>query len=138
AEPWLVTAGRRATRVEVERRRASLLAIVEAMRPMTVRQVFYQATVRAIVEKTEGGYDKVNSALCVMRRAEELPYEWLVDNTRQVHKPWTVDSVREALADAAPNYRKSLWSGADCRVQIWIQKDAFSRAVTPLTAAYER
>jgi hypothetical protein len=29
------------------------------MQPMTVRQVFYQATVRGLVEKSECGYDKV-------------------------------------------------------------------------------
>jgi hypothetical protein len=107
------------------------------MRPMTVRQAFYQATVRGIVEKTEGGYDKVNSDLCIMRRAEEMPYEWLVDNTRRVLKPWTFDSVREALEDAAANYRKSLWTKAKCRVQIWIEKDALSGVVAPVTAEYD-
>jgi len=42
----------RSTRAEVERRRLELLMIVEAMRPMTVRQVFYQATVKGIVENS--------------------------------------------------------------------------------------
>ncbi|HEV8030975.1 MAG TPA: hypothetical protein VGP42_08155 [Stellaceae bacterium] len=32
----------RATKAEVERRRESLFEIVEAMKPMTVRRVFYQ------------------------------------------------------------------------------------------------
>src|SRR5262245_26427158 len=36
----------RATKAEVEARREALLDIIEAGRPMTVRQVFYQATVR--------------------------------------------------------------------------------------------
>lgn len=50
---------RRSTKAEVERRRARLLEIVEAMKPMTVRQVFYQATVRGLVEKSEAGYTKI-------------------------------------------------------------------------------
>ena len=45
---------------------------------MTVRQVFYQATVRDIVEKTEGGYTKVQTDLTLMRRAGELPYDWVI------------------------------------------------------------
>ena len=57
-------------------------AIVEAMRPMTVRQVFYQATVKGLVEKSEAGYGKVQTDLALMRRDGELPYDWLVDNTR--------------------------------------------------------
>jgi len=45
----------RATKAEVEARREALLDIIEAGRPMTVRQVFYQATVRGLVEKAESG-----------------------------------------------------------------------------------
>jgi hypothetical protein len=136
-EAYLPSPSRRATKAEVAARRASLLTIVGEMRPMTVRQVFYQATVRGLVEKTEAGYDKVNGDLCVMRRAEEMPYEWLVDNTRWVLEPQTFDSVEEALRDAAEHYRKSLWSDAKCRVQIWIEKDALSGVVSQITNAYD-
>jgi hypothetical protein len=38
----------RATKAEVEARREALLDIIEVGRPMTVRQVFYQATVRGV------------------------------------------------------------------------------------------
>ena len=34
---------------------------------MTVRQVFYQATVRGLVEKAESGYGKVQTDFTVMR-----------------------------------------------------------------------
>ena len=60
---------RRSTRAEVEDRREKLFEIVEAMQPMTVRQVFYQATGRGIVEKSEAGYTKVQTDLVHMRRA---------------------------------------------------------------------
>jgi hypothetical protein len=40
---------------------------------MTVRQVLYQATVHGVVEKSEGGYDKVQTDLVHMRRAGDLP-----------------------------------------------------------------
>jgi hypothetical protein len=45
----------RATKAEVE----ALLDIIAAGRPMTVRQVFYQATVGGLVETAESGYAKV-------------------------------------------------------------------------------
>ena len=73
---------RRATKAEVQHRRSELYDIVEAMQPMTVRQVFYQAAVRGLVEKTEDGYRKVQTDLVLMRRAGDLPYGWLADNTR--------------------------------------------------------
>jgi hypothetical protein len=58
-----------ATKAEVEARREALLDIIEAGRPMTVRQVFYQATVRGLVEKAESGYGKIQTDLTIMRRA---------------------------------------------------------------------
>jgi hypothetical protein len=53
----------RATKAEIEERRDELFSIVAAMHPMTVRQVFYQATIRGIVEKSEAGYAKVQTDL---------------------------------------------------------------------------
>src|SRR5258706_11850014 len=67
----------RSTKAEIEARRDALRSIVAGMRPMTVRQVFYQATVRGVVEKTEAGYTKKQTDLRQMRRAGKLPYDWL-------------------------------------------------------------
>ena len=94
-------------------RRALLFEIVKAMKPMTVRQVFYQATVQNIVEKTEASYTKVQTDLALMRRAGELPYDWLADNTRWQRKPTTFNGIEEALKDTACFYRKSLWADAE-------------------------
>jgi hypothetical protein len=88
----------RATKAEVEARREALLDIIEAGRPMTMRQVFYQATVRGLVEKAESGYAKVQTDLTVMRRAGELPYDWLADNTRWSRAPSTASRMRAQRA----------------------------------------
>jgi len=114
----------RATRGQVEDRRVALLDIIAAMRPMTVRQVFYQATVKGIVEKSEAGYSKVQTDLVAMRRAGQLPYAWLADNTRWQRKPVTFGSIQEALQDTARFYRKSLWRNAGRYVEVWLEKDA--------------
>ena len=108
----------------MEARREALLDIIAVGRPMTVRQVFYQATVRGLVEKAESGYGKVQADLTVMRRARELPYDWLADNTRWQRKPRTFDSVEDALRNIAAFYRKALWNEADSYVEIWLEKDA--------------
>ena len=79
----------RATKAEMAERREALFDIVAEQQPMTVRQVFYQATVRGVIEKTEAGYAKVQTLLADMRRDGELPYQWLADNTRWMRKPTT-------------------------------------------------
>jgi hypothetical protein len=128
---------RRATKAEVEGRRDALLEIVSEMSPMTVRQVFYQATVRGIVEKSEAGYTKVQTDLVLMRRSGDLPYDWLADNTRWQRKPSSYDSVQEALNETARLYRKSLWRDVDAYVEVWLEKDALSGVVYPITSMYD-
>jgi hypothetical protein len=121
----------------VDERREALIAIVRAMHPMTVRQVFYQASVRGIVDKTEAGYAKVQTDLALLRRAGAMPYHWLADNTRWQRKPRTHGSIAEALRDTAQFYRKSLWASADCYVEVWLEKDALSGVVYPTTSLYD-
>lgn len=127
----------RATKAEVERRRHRLLGIIYTMKPMTVRQVFYQATVRGIAEKSETGYTKVQTDLVQMRRAGVLPYDWLADNTRWQRKPISYAGIECALEETARFYRKDLWADADAYVEIWLEKDALSGVIYPLTAKYD-
>ena len=128
---------RRSTRAEVEDRCEKLFEIVEAMQPMTVRQVFYQATGRGIVEKSEAGYTKVQTDLVHMRRAGVLPYSWLADNTRWQRKPDTFSSVEDALEETARFYRKALWDDIDAYAEVWLEKDALAGVVLPVTSKYD-
>jgi hypothetical protein len=107
------------------------------MRPMTVRQAFYQATVAGLVEKSEAGYSKVQVDLTVMRKMGILSYDWLADNTRWQRKPKSFGSIEEALADTARLYRKALWRDADSYVEVWLEKDALAGVVLPITASYD-
>jgi hypothetical protein len=127
----------RSTKAEVEARREALLAIIDAGKPMTVRQVFYQATVRGLVEKAETGYAKVQTDLTLMRRDGDLPYDWLADNTRWLRKPRTFDSIEDALNETARLYRKNLWTDADAYVELWLEKDALSGVIYPVTSMFD-
>jgi hypothetical protein len=104
----------RSTAQQVEDLWCGLYDIVKAMKPMTVRQVFYQATVAGMVDKTEAGYAKVQRALVQMRRAQAMPYSWLADNTRWQRKPRSFENV-----------------------EVWLEKDALSGVVYPITSAFD-
>ena len=127
----------RATQDEIRQFREDLYEIVAAQEPMTVRQVFYQATVKGIVEKTENGYVKVQTNLVRMRRDGDLPYEWITDHSRARRRPYTYDSVQGALDDTAKTYRKALWRNIDAYVEVWIEKDALTGVVEPITDAHD-
>lgn len=121
----------------MEARREALVGIVTSMRPMTVRQVFYQATIHGVVEKTEAGYAKVQTGLVRLRRDGGLPYGWIVDNTRWVRGPRTWAGIADALGETARLYRKALWQEAGSSVEIWLEKDALSGVVWPVIDEYD-
>ena len=127
----------RSTKAEVESRRAALYGLAEQAAPATVRQIYYLATVAGLVEKTENGYGMVQTDLTLMRREGTLPYDWLANSTRWQRKPRTFDSVEEALKETARLYRKALWTDADAYVEIWLEKDALSGVVYPITSQFD-
>jgi hypothetical protein len=114
-----------------------LLEIVSTMQPMTVRQVFYQASVRDIIEKSEAGYTKIQTDLVQMRCSGVLPYDWITDNTRWQRKPRTFSSVEEALHNTARYYRKALWDEQPSHVETWLEKDALAGVILPITGLYD-
>ena len=77
---------------------------------MTVRQVFYQLVSRGVIAKTEGEHRQtVVRLLTAMRRAGEMPFGWIGDNTRWMRKPRTYSSMQDMLALTAQTYRRALW-----------------------------
>lgn len=127
----------RATAAEMEARRVQLRSIVAEAWPMTVRQVYYQATLRGLVDKTDSGYNKVQRALANLRSTGALPWSWIADLTRWQRKPRSYDSLAHALEETEAFYRRSLWSSSKCYVEIWLEKDALMSAVYPVTAKYD-
>jgi hypothetical protein len=128
---------RRATKVEMLARFDDLFSIVEAQRPVTVRQTFYQATVRGLVEKTEGGCAKIGDALTQMRRSGRIPYAWITDSTRLMHKPRSFSGIAQAIDFTARTYRRALWQDVDAYVEIWIEKDALAGTLIDVTSEYD-
>jgi Protein of unknown function C-terminus (DUF2399) len=105
--------------------------------PMTVRQMFYALVARAIIEKTEQGYEQVGYHLLNMRRQKVVPYGFIADNTRYMRKPRSYASLEEFLQSSQHFYRKSVWETLPDRVEIWIEKDALAGVVYDVTEPWD-
>lgn len=127
----------RATRSEMEHRHARLHELVAEGQPMTVRHAYYRAVVDGLVPKTEAGYRRVQRALSDMRERNELPFDWVADNTRWMRKPVSFDSIDQALADAAASYRRDLWSSSPVLVEVWCESDSTASTVATVTEEWD-
>lgn len=115
----------------------ALLEILAADHPQTVRGTFYQATVRGIVDKTEGGYRTVQRALVLLRERGLLPFGYIADSTRWMRKPRSFDGLEDALRDSWRHYRRSLWTSQRVNVEVWVEKDALAGVLFEVTGEWD-
>jgi hypothetical protein len=116
----------------------ALYETLHAFHPMTVRQVFYQLVTQGVIAKTENEYSSTVGRLLVkMRRAGDIPFEWIADNTRWMRKPTTWSSMNEALQSVASHYRRALWDNQDAYVEVWTEKDAIAGVLMEVTRMWD-
>lgn len=122
----------RRTRTEIEALDAALVEIVEQFRPVTVRQVFYQAVNRGLVLKSETkGYRVVQRRLVTLRESGDIPHGYIVDGTRYVHGYRRYHDLGEFTTYAAGLYRKDYWATSKVNVEVWLEKDALKGVLVP-------
>ncbi len=127
----------RRTRAELAALHESILTVCAEDHPLSVRGVFYRVMSTGAVEKSEKAYNAVQREVLKLRRAGDLPYEWIADGTRWHVKAPSWDSVEDALDDAASSYRRALWRDQDVYVEVWSEKEAISSIVSPVTNQWD-
>lgn len=132
------TPRRRATGEEMESRARFLVSYARDNAPVTVRQLFYAATVSGLpgITKDDNGYNKVQQQVLELRRSGKMPYWCIADLTRFWRGVTTYNDVDEALRQTAKLYRKSLWREKNHAVEFWLEKDALAGCVQPVAEKY--
>jgi len=129
---------KRRTKAEVEAIRAAIHDVLKADHPQTVRQVFYQLVARGIIEKTEQEYRlSVSRRLGEMRLADQISWDWIVDETRKGKVTQTLDNVYDALNDTAKFYRRSALRDSDVYIEIWSEKEALAGIIYEAASKYD-
>jgi hypothetical protein len=121
---------------EKQKRLRKIYNIVKADRPMKVRQVYYQVEIlggfksknlykmvaQDLVELRDKGFLNADGT----RTHTRMPYDWIVDNSRQAIRPYADASVRAALEERADNYSVDLWKDWPCLVQVWVENRGYN------------
>jgi hypothetical protein len=105
---------------------------------MTVRQVFYQLVARGVIEKSEEQYQStVIRLMTEMRLSGDLPFDWVVDESRRVRVTETYDNIQQALEQTAKFYRRSVLEQSADYVEVWVEKDALAGVMWDVTSDYD-
>jgi hypothetical protein len=128
----------RRTKADVTAIRDAIIEVIEDDPPMTVRQVFYQLVARGVIEKTEEQYQgTVIRLMTEMRLSGELPFDWVIDESRRVRITRTYDGVADAIERTAQFYRRSALAQAPDYLEIWCEKDALAGSLWDVTSDYD-
>jgi hypothetical protein len=117
--------------------KTAIIDILSKDNPQTVRQVFYALTVRGVINKAEVKYQRTAVRLLTdMRQADQIPFEWIADNTRWMRKPTSFIGLDACLKATSKFYRRNLWATMPAYVEVWCEKDALAGLL--LTETEER
>jgi hypothetical protein len=97
--------------------------ILSEVQPATVRGVAYRLFVLGAIENmSTRETQKVSRALVYARERGEIPWSWIVDETREPERisQWT-DPVEYGEA-VLRSYRKDFWQHQNTRVEVWSEK----------------
>ena len=163
----LRTAGALATRKDLRaHRKQAIYAFAESMQPVGVRQVAYHLSSEGLIEKKESDFQLVSVIIGEMREADELPWEWVIDNSRvytptplqnleqtadaiienqQGHVERIPENVQYWIANAFPSefyidedtLTRPLWHRQPNHVEVWIEKKGLLRVIEPVTEQWE-
>lgn len=132
------TRRRRRSKSEIGAICDAIYELTASEHPMTVRQVFYRLVSLRVIDKTEGEYQRtVVRLLSQMRREKRLPFAWIADATRWMHKWRSFGSAEEALRNTAWAYRRELWANQPVYLEIWLEKEALAGVIMEETAPYD-
>jgi len=128
----------RRTKADIAAIRDVITEVIAEDPPMTVRQVFYQLVSRGVIEKSEQQYQgTVIRLMTDMRLSGDLPYHWVVDESRRVRITQTFDNVTDAIEHTAKFYRRSALAASDDYLEIWCEKDALAGSLWHVTSDYD-
>ena len=114
-----------------------LFEIISAMRPMTVRQVFYQATVPTSSRSQRPATPRCRPISCRCAAPARCPTIGSRTTRGGSASRIRFSGVQEALEETARLYRKALWADADAYVEVWLEKDALAGVVYPISSKYD-
>lgn len=103
---------------------------------MTLRQLYYQLVTKNIIRNIEKEYAKLSDLLVKGRMCGIVDWTAIEDRIRRPFLPYWVDDIPDAINDTISQYRLNRQEGQEVYIEIWIEKDALSGVLRPITSHY--
>src|SRR5262245_60151463 len=98
-------------------------AILTEIQPATVRAVCYRLFVAGIIDSMEKkNTSKVSVQLTWAREQGIIPWQWLVDETREAEYIPSWDDPEQFAQSISRQYRRDNWAHQNALIEVWSEK----------------
>jgi hypothetical protein len=115
----------------------AMYVAAEAAQPITGRGVGYKLfTAGLIPSMAKPEMKRVYRLLLRAREQGIIPWEWIVDETREVERCASWDDPAEYVREVSRSYRRDFWKQQPRRVEVWSEKGTVRGVLAPVLDAY--
>ena len=115
----------------------AMYEIAEAAQPITGRGVGYQLFTRGLVPSMyTNDMKKVYRLLKIAREQGAIPWEWVVDETRELEQVATWRNPAQFVRTVRHAYRRDAWADQPVRVEVWSEKGTIRGVLGPVLNEY--
>jgi hypothetical protein len=111
--------------------------LLQDIQPATVRAVCYQLFVHGWLPSMEkNNTDKVSKHLVYAREQGIIPWQWIVDETREAERVPAWTHPLEYCQTIERAYRRDNWAQQPYRVEVWSEKSTVQGILRPVLRQY--
>jgi hypothetical protein len=116
---------------------AAMHSICRAAQPITGRGVGYKLFTAGLIPSMERKeMQRVYRLLKEARERGEIPWHWIVDETRSLERRATWDDPEHYARCVARYYRRDFWNQQPVRVEVWSEKGTVRGVLKPVLDHY--
>jgi hypothetical protein len=115
----------------------AMVEIAKAAQPITGRGIGYKLFTRGLIPAMSvNEMAKVYRLLRIAREQGYIPWEWIVDETREFEKVSTWEDPDAYARTVARSYRRDCWDQQPVRVEVWSEKGTIRGVLKPVLDRY--
>lgn len=103
---------------------------------MTLRQLYYQLVSADVIPNNQAQYGHLSRVLTEARIAGLVDWDFIEDRVRipRAHPHW--NDISDLINSATISYRRNRWSDQKNFCEVWVEKDALSGVLAPITEKF--
>ena len=112
-------------------------AAAEAAQPITGRGIGYKLFAAGLIPSmARGEMQRVYRLLKEARERGQIPWDWIVDETRALERTSTWDNPAQYARCVARSYRRDFWNQQPVRCEVWSEKGTVRGVLAPVLDHY--